>query len=366
MSHMKRAVELARMALGSVSPNPAVGAVLVKDGKVVGEGHTQPPGQDHAEIVALRQAGTKARGATLYVSLEPCNHHGRTPPCTEAIVRAGVAEVRFAITDPNPKVDGKGAAKLREAGVQVSEGEEAEAARQVVEAYAKHVATGRPFLTAKYAMSLDGKLATKTGESWWLTGTPARRYAHQLRSESDVVMVGVGTVLTDDPMLTARDEADKPLPRQPLRVIVDSHGRIPLTAKVVADGPSTGSGQARTVVAVADADEGTVKRLNERGVEVVRFLGPRGLVALDELMAYLGGKEVTSVLAEGGARLLGGLFDERQVDKVVAFVAPIVVGGHAAPSPVEGDGVERLADALRLTRVTMRQVGDDTVITGYC
>jgi diaminohydroxyphosphoribosylaminopyrimidine deaminase/5-amino-6-(5-phosphoribosylamino)uracil reductase len=347
------------MALGGVSPNPAVGAVLVKDGKVVGEGHTRPPGQDHAEVVALKQAGEKARGATLYVSLEPCNHFGRTPPCTEAIIGAGVAEVRYAIKDPNPKVDGKGAARLREAGVQVSEGEEAEAARDVIEAYAKHVTGGRPFVTAKYAMSLDGKLATKTGESWWLTGTPARRYAHQLRAESDAVMVGVGTVLTDNPMLTARDEADKPLPRQPLRVVVDSHGRIPLTARVVADG-------GKTLIAVADAAEGTVKRLNERGVEVVRFLGPRGLVALDELMAYLGGKGVTSVLTEGGARLLGGLFDERLVDKVVAFVAPIVVGGHAAPSPVEGDGVEKLADALRLTRVTMRQVGDDTVITGYC
>jgi diaminohydroxyphosphoribosylaminopyrimidine deaminase/5-amino-6-(5-phosphoribosylamino)uracil reductase len=359
MPYMKRAVELARMALGGVSPNPAVGAVLVKDGKVVGEGHTRPPGQDHAEVVALKQAGEKARGATLYVSLEPCNHFGRTPPCTEAIIGAGVAEVRYAIKDPNPKVDGKGAARLREAGVQVSEGEEAEAARDVIEAYAKHVTGGRPFVTAKYAMSLDGKLATKTGESWWLTGTPARRYAHQLRAESDAVMVGVGTVLTDNPMLTARDEADKPLPRQPLRVVVDSHGRIPLTARVVADG-------GKTLIAVADAAEGTVKRLNERGVEVVRFLGPRGLVALDELMAYLGGKGVTSVLTEGGARLLGGLFDERLVDKVVAFVAPIVVGGHAAPSPVEGDGVEKLADALRLTRVTMRQVGDDTVITGYC
>jgi diaminohydroxyphosphoribosylaminopyrimidine deaminase/5-amino-6-(5-phosphoribosylamino)uracil reductase len=359
MSHMQRAVELARTALGGVSPNPAVGAVVVKDGKVVGEGYTQPPGKDHAEIVALKQAGANARGAVLYASLEPCNHFGRTPPCTEAIISAGVAEVRYAIKDPNPKVDGKGAVRLREAGVKVSEDEEAEAARDVIEAYAKHVASGRPFVTAKYAMSLDGKLATKTGESWWLTGTPARRYAHQLRAESDVVMVGVGTVLADNPMLTARDEADKPLPRQPLRVIVDSHGRIPLTAKVVADG-------GKTVVAVADADEGTVKRLNERGVEVVRFLGPRGLVALDELMAYLGGKGVTSVLTEGGARLLGGLFDERLVDKVVAFVAPIVVGGHAAPSPVEGDGVEKLADALRLTRVTMRQVGDDTVITGYC
>jgi diaminohydroxyphosphoribosylaminopyrimidine deaminase/5-amino-6-(5-phosphoribosylamino)uracil reductase len=359
MPYMKRAVELARMALGGVSPNPAVGAVLVKDGKVVGEGHTRPPGQDHAEVVALKQAGEKARGATLYVSLEPCNHFGRTPPCTEAIIGAGVAEVRYAIKDPNPKVDGKGAARLREAGVQVSEGEEAEAARDVIEAYAKHVTGGRPFVTAKYAMSLDGKLATKTGESWWLTGTPARRYAHQLRAESDAVMVGVGTVLTDNPMLTARDEADKPLPRQPLRVVVDSHWRIPLTARVVADG-------GKTLIAVADAAEGTVKRLNERGVEVVRFLGPRGLVALDELMAYLGGKGVTSVLTEGGARLLGGLFDERLVDKVVAFVAPIVVGGHAAPSPVEGDGVEKLADALRLTRVTMRQVGDDTVITGYC
>ena len=222
-----------------MSPNPPVGAVLVRDGEVVGEGYTQPPGQAHAEIVAIRQAGPRARGATLYTTLEPCNHQGRTGPCSEAIIEAGVVEVHSAVTDPNPHVKGGGLSRLSEAGIAVSTGEMAGEASRLIEAYAKLVKTGRPFVTAKFAMSLDGKIATRTGSSQWITGEEARAYGHRLRAASDAVMVGINTVLADDPRLTARDGSGAALDRQPLRVVVDSRGRIPREARMLGEPGST-------------------------------------------------------------------------------------------------------------------------------
>ena len=236
---MGLALSLALKAVGSVSPNPPVGAVLVRDGEVVGEGYTQPPGQAHAEIVAIRQAGPRARGATLYTTLEPCNHQGRTGPCSEAIIEAGVVEVHSAVTDPNPRVKGGGLSRLSEAGIAVSTGEMAGEASRLIEAYAKHVTTGTPFVTAKFAMSLDGKIATRTGSSQWITGEEARAYAHRLRAASDAVMVGINTVLADDPRLTARDGSGAALGRQPLRVVVDSRGRIPREARMLGEPGST-------------------------------------------------------------------------------------------------------------------------------
>ena len=227
MDYMKLALSLARRTLGSVSPNPAVGAVIVRDGEIVGEGWTQPPGQAHAEIEALRQAGDGASGAMLYVTLEPCNHFGRTPPCTQAIMDAGIAEVHIAATDPNPHVTGGGMARLNDEGIKTLIGERENEARQVIEAFTKHAVTGIPFVTAKFAMSLDGKIATRTGDSKWITGEESRRYVHQLRAESDAIMIGINTVLADNPQLTARDDNGTPIKRQPLRVIVDSGGRLP-------------------------------------------------------------------------------------------------------------------------------------------
>ena len=223
---MERALELARSVLGGVSPNPAVGAVLVKDGRVVGEGATQPPGDAHAEVVALQAAGAEARGATLYVTLEPCAHHGRTPPCADALVAAGIAGVRVAVRDPDPRTDGKGIARLETSGINVEAGDGADAAAEVIEAFARHVRTGKPFVTAKFAMSLDGRIATRTGASRWITGEEARVRAHLLRAQADAVMVGIGTALADDPRLTVRDV---PLrnERQPLRVVVDTDS-VPL------------------------------------------------------------------------------------------------------------------------------------------
>ena len=360
MSHMERALALARLALGSVSPNPAVGAVVVNDGVVVGEGSTQPPGQAHAEIVALNNAGRKAAGAALYTTLEPCNHHGRTPPCTEAIIEAGIAEVHAATADPNPSVAGSGLARLREAGIRATVGEGEDQARKVVEAYLKYTATGSPFVTAKFAMSLDGKIATHAGDSKWISGEESRRYAHEMRAISDAVVVGINTVLIDDPRLTARDGGGQPLDRQPLRVVVDSRGRLPAEASVLSE-------PGQTLVAVASADSSTQDRLGGLGAEVESVPAGDGSVELEELLLRLGrDRTITSVLVEGGSTLLGSLFDRGLVDKVVAFVAPTIIGGRQAPTAVGGVGVGNMAAALRLNHVEVLHLGSDLAVVGYC
>ena len=359
MSHMERALEMARRAIGTVSPNPAVGAVVVSEGAVVGEGHTQPPGGPHAEVEALRRAGSRAAGAVMYTTLEPHAHHGRTPPCTQAIIDAGIAEVRSAVTDPNPRVNGAGFARLRDAGVTVRVGECAEHAHELIEAYAKHVVTGLPFVTAKFASSLDGKIATTTGDSRWITSAEARAYAHDLRAASDAVMVGIGTALADDPQLTARDEHGKPLARQPTRVVLDSAARLPTTARMLAE-------PGDTVVAVARAPDARRRALERAGARVVQAPSADGAVDLGALLAELGRGDTTSVLVEGGGVLLGSLFDAGLVDKVVAFVAPTIIGGAEAPSSVAGAGAQRIADAVRLSRVRTLHLGRDVTIVGYC
>ncbi len=359
MDYMQRALGLARRALGSVSPNPAVGAVLVRDGVVVGEGWTQPPGQAHAEIVALRQAGPRASGATLYVTLEPCDHYGRTPPCSLAIIQAGVAEVHASMLDPNPLVAGKGLERLRAAGIAVHVGEGELEARETMEAYLKWIVTRFPFVTAKFAMSLDGKIATTSGDSRWITGPESRRYVHELRAASDAILVGVNTVLADDPQLTARDEQGQALPRQPLRVVLDSHARTPPTARMLREA-------GRTLIAVARPDPAAALALAGAGAEIEPAPADDGTVAVGGLLQRLGQRQVTSVLVEGGGTVLGTLFDQRLVDKVVAFVAPIIIGGGRSPTPVAGAGVERIADALRLKDVRVRQFGQDVAIIGYC
>ena len=368
--HMGLALSLAERAAGSVSPNPPVGAVLVRDGEVVGEGYTQPPGKAHAEIVAIRQAGELARGATLYTTLEPCNHQGRTGPCSEAIIEAGVAAVHSAVTDPNPHVKGRGLSRLSEAGIAVSTGEMAGEASRLIEAYSKLVKTGTPFVTAKFAMSLDGKIATRTGSSQWVTGEEARAYAHRLRAASDAVMVGINTVLADDPRLTARDESGAAAGRQPLRVVVDSRGRMPAAARMLGE---PGATLVVTASAEGVGDRGWIpasagKTIDgeSRSVETVVLPGEDGLVDLEGLMSYLGEREVASVVVEGGGALLGSLFDGGLIDKVCAFVAPVVVGGAGAPSPVAGEGVELIGDALRLRDVDVLRLGEDVAVVGYC
>ncbi len=359
--YMGRALDLARQALGRTSPNPAVGAVLVKGGAVRGEGCTQPPGSWHAEIMALAQAGAEARGATLYVTLEPCCHHGRTPPCTEAIIAAGVAEVHIALLDPNPLVQGRGWTALEEAGIRVLLGEHQDEAAALNEAFVKHITTGLPFVTAKFAASLDGKIATRTGDSKWITGGEARRRVHQVRDMVDAVMVGVNTILTDDPQLTVRLDClpgDRP-ERQPLRVILDSRGRTPPEARTLRE-------PGRVLLATTSAIEPARARALERsGAEILLLPAREGLVDLTALMKELGQREVTSLLAEGGGTLLASLLENGLVDKVMAFLAPVLIGGREALTPLEGQGTPTMAQALRLRRTTVEVLGEDVLISGY-
>ena len=361
---MARAVGLARDALGSTSPNPAVGAVLVRDGQVVGQGATQPPGQAHAEVVALGEARELARGSTLYVTLEPCCHWGRTPPCTRAIVEAGVSEVVAAVPDPNPVVVGSGMAELRKAGIAVTllhDGLEAcSEIRELYEGFAKHISTGLPFVLAKFAMSLDGKIATHTGDSKWVTGPEARSLVQQMRRETDAVMVGIKTILADDPALTARDGAGRPLARQPLRVALDSHCRMPVESQLLHQPGHT------VVYTTSAAPPASVRGLQETGAEVITLDATAiGQVCPEEALADLGRRGIVNLLVEGGGLTLGSLFDGGLVDKVCAFVAPVIIGGIGAASPVEGEGAEMMAHTHRLADASMRQVGVDWLITGY-
>ena len=360
MDYMDRALLLARLALVHSSPNPAVGAVIVKDDVIVGEGYTQPPGSAHAEIVALQQAGEKAKGATMYVTLEPCCHQGRTPPCTKAIIAAGIAAVNISIIDPSLRVCGRGKAELEEAGIKTFVGDHEESAQELNEAYIKCTHTGLPFVIGKFAMSLDGKIATKTGESRWISGEQSRRYVHTLRSQIDAIMVGVDTVIRDDPQLTARAGlAGGRVEKQPLRVIVDSRGRTPPTAKVF-------QVPGKTLVAMTKgADPDKIKALTEAGAEVVELPAKGGMVNLEELLKLLGQRQIVSMMVEGGAAVFGSLFEERLVDKVLVFVAPIVIGGHGAKNPVEGKGVEKLSQATGIERVRVETVGSDVLISGY-
>jgi len=359
--YMECAISLAKLAVGYASPNPAVGAVAVKEGLIVGMGYTQPPGSDHAEIVALRQAGDKAKGATMYVTLEPCCHHGRTPPCTKAIIEAGISEVHVAMVDPNPVVSGRGVSELEKAGIRIYVGELEEQSSEINEAYVKYITTGLPFVIAKFAMSLDGKIATKTGQSEWISNEQARRYVHVLRHGVDAIMVGVNTAIVDNPRLVAACCCGKGgrAKKQPLRLVVDSKGRIPVGAQLFKQPGKT------LVVTVKPFDPGRCKELAEVGAEVLELPQEGGLVDLRALFKALGDREVLSVLVEGGSRVLGSLFDSRSVDKVLAFISPIIIGGDEATTAVGGNGVGNLVEALRLSRVNVESFGDNILVSGY-
>jgi len=361
MDYMEHALSLAKLALGQVSPNPAVGAIVVKDGVVIGQGYTQPPGSWHAEVLALKQVGEEARGGVMYVSLEPCCHYGRTPPCTQAIIAAGITEVHMAMLDPNPLVSVRGKDELEREGIRTYVGEHEEEAKEINEAYTKFITTGMPFITAKFAVSLDGKIATKSGDSKWISGSEARKYVHYLRYTADAVMAGVNTVLVDDPRLTARVCGGKggTVRKQPLRVIVDGRGRTPLTARLFRQ-------PGKALLALGRLVTPDEKRaFAQVGAELVELPSEGGQVDLKGLLKALGEREITSVLVEGGGILLGSLFDYGLVDKVVAFVAPIIIGGKEAKTAVGGEGVSRVADSLKLKRIKVEKFGDDLMVSGY-
>jgi diaminohydroxyphosphoribosylaminopyrimidine deaminase/5-amino-6-(5-phosphoribosylamino)uracil reductase len=361
MNYMGQALSLARLALGQASPNPAVGAVVVKKGTVVGQGYTQPPGSHHAEVIALKQAGEAARGSVMYVTLEPCAHYGRTPPCTEAIVSAGIKRVHMAMLDPNPIVSGRGKDQLEQKGIKTYLGEDAEEAKELNEAYIKFITTGLPFVTAKFAISLDGKIATRKGNSRWISGPESRKYVHCLRHTSDAIMAGANTVIADDPHLTTRCSGGKggTTHKQPLRVIVDGEGRTPLTARVFNE-------PGQTLLALGRAAKPKERAAFTRaGAEVVELSAAKGQVDLGKLMEELGKRQITSVLVEGGGILLGSLFDQGLVDKVIAFIAPVIIGGAEAKTAVAGRGVDKVAESFRLEEMKVAKLGDDLMVSGY-
>jgi diaminohydroxyphosphoribosylaminopyrimidine deaminase/5-amino-6-(5-phosphoribosylamino)uracil reductase len=351
-AYIGRALALAERGRGLVSPNPLVGAVVVSaSGAVVGEGWHEGPGTAHAEVVALREAGDAARGATLYTSLEPCAHTGRTPPCVEAIVAAGVAAVISAMRDPNPIVDGRGFAELERAGIEVRYGVLREEAARQNEAFVKHVRTGLPFVTWKMAASLDGKVAARDGSSRWITGEPARADVHRLRAWSDAIVVGAGTALVDDPSLTVREPGYRGRP--PLRVLVDARGRVPATGDLFDEAAPT---------LVATTDLAPPERRDEwqsAGAEVAVFSAEGDGVPIGELVTLLGKRDVQGVLLEGGPTLAFAAIEDGVVDKVVVYLAPTLIGGEDAPTVLGGRGFAPIANAARLRIRSFDAIGED-------
>lgn len=352
---MRIALEEATKGLGRTSPNPAVGAVLVKGGRIIARGFTQPAGQAHAEVMALRAAGPRARGADLYTTLEPCNHYGRTPPCTLAILEAGVRRVISASWDPNPKVNGKGIAKLRRHGVEVLTGVLEEEADHLNRAFFKAIGTGLPYVTLKAAATLDGKLATATGDSRWVTGEPARAWVHQLRNRVDVILVGANTVRLDDPQLTTRLSGGGG--RDAVRVVVDSHLSLKPKHTIF-----TQRSTSKTVLATLEDPEGRkARRFTEQGVEVWHVREKRGRVDLKALLARLAQQGLNHVLVEGGAEIYGSFLRERLADELALFLAPKLVGSQGLSWSGEL-GVKRMSDALALKNVTFERLGEDLLL----
>jgi diaminohydroxyphosphoribosylaminopyrimidine deaminase/5-amino-6-(5-phosphoribosylamino)uracil reductase len=356
---MALALKLAAKAAGYTSPNPMVGAVVVKDGRMVGQGYHHSYGQPHAEVEAMRQAGPKARGATLYVTLEPCNHQGKTPPCTEAILAAGICRVVIANPDPNPRVTGGGAEFLREKGLIVDLGLMAEVGCTLNESFFKAVTTGLPFVIAKAAASLDGKIATRSNDSHWITGAKARVWVHRLRHQVDAILVGVGTVMADDPQLTTRLPSGKG--QDPTRIVLDSSLRLPLSAQVL-----TQESTALTwIVCTNAAPPEKMAAIQSLGAEVILAPAQNHRVDLTALLALLGKRRINSLLVEGGAEVHGAFFDARLVDKFHLFLAPKFIGGRQAPGILGGQGITNLQQAPLARDLSIRRFGPDILISGY-
>lgn len=354
---MTQALGLARRAEGKTAPNPLVGAVVVNRGRVVGSGYHKRAGSAHAEAAALRSAGARARGGTLFVTLEPCDHHGRTPPCTEALIRSGIARVVIGARDPNPISNGRGLKRLRGAGIQVRLGLLSREARALNLPFEKAMTRKLPMVIAKVGQSLDGKLATVSGESRWITSVAARRLGHVLRGSADAIVVGINTVLKDDPRLSARGVGAAS--GKPAKVILDSHLRIPLKARCL-----QASSAALVIIATVSTNAKKRQALERKGAEVWVFKSVRGRVPLTTLFKQLAARGLQMVLIEGGGEVLASAFAERLVDRVVWCVAPILIGGRTAPTSVAGSGVRRLSQAVRIRDIQVRRVGGDVCIEG--
>jgi diaminohydroxyphosphoribosylaminopyrimidine deaminase / 5-amino-6-(5-phosphoribosylamino)uracil reductase len=355
--HLSRAVELAAAARGHTSPNPLVGAVVVKNGRTIGEGYHHAAGEPHAEREALDACSEDPSGATLYVSLEPCAHHGRTPPCTEAIVAAGIARVVVASDDPTGKANGRGLGILRDEGVDVAvlDGDVGAAARLINQPFRKHAKTGRPLIVWKAAMTLDGKVATARGDSKWISGEASRARAHRWRAECDAVACGIGTALADDPLLTARVEG---VARQPTRVVFDSEARLPVTSNLVRSAHDV------PVVLVCSraASRTATEALAAAGVEIVRARGDTEAARVTDALQELGARDIQSVLLEGGPHLAGAFLDAGEVDEARVFIAPLLAGGARSRAALEGGGVEMIDDAPRALSQTVEAIDGDVLI----
>jgi diaminohydroxyphosphoribosylaminopyrimidine deaminase/5-amino-6-(5-phosphoribosylamino)uracil reductase len=353
---MRRALRLAEKGRGRTSPNPMVGAVLVKDGRVVGEGYHAKAGEDHAEIIALKQAREGAEGATLYLNLEPCAHYGRTPPCAPAVIEAKVKRAVIGMKDPNPLVSGGGLESLKRAGLDADVGILEKECQRLNEAYCKYIVEKKPFVILKVAATLDGKIATRKGDSKWISGEASRKFVHRIRDQVDGVVVGIGTVLKDDPQLTARIKKG----RDPYRIILDSQLRIPEGAKVIGDSPS------KTIIATTElASRDKIERWEKKGVRTLVIDSKQGRVDLEPLLSNLGKMEMMSLLVEGGSQINGSFLDEGLIDKILFFFSPKLIGDGQAIGIFGGDGKATLEEAIHLNDLRWRKIGEDILIEGY-
>lgn len=355
--YMQIALDLAKKGKGWTSPNPLVGAVIVKEGRVIGQGYHETYGQPHAEVNAMASAKEDVAGATLYVTLEPCSHFGKTPPCSDLVIDKKLQRVVVGAFDPNPLVAGKGIERLRNAGIEVVVGVLENECQRLNEVFMKYIITKEPFVVMKTAMSLDGKIATVTGESQWISGEASRRQVHNLRHELSGIMVGVETVIRDDPQLTARNANSK----NPIRIVVDSQLRIPVESTILSQ-----QNKVKTIVATTErVDKKRIKTLKNMGIEIVVTKEKSGRVDLRALMSTLGAMGIDSILLEGGATLNFSALEEGIVDKIQVYIAPKIIGGKNAKTAVEGAGIADLKEVFQLKRMTAGMVGEDLVVEGY-
>jgi diaminohydroxyphosphoribosylaminopyrimidine deaminase/5-amino-6-(5-phosphoribosylamino)uracil reductase len=353
---MQRALELARQGEGRTAPNPPVGAVIVRHDRVIGEGFHPAAGEPHAEIFALRQAGASAAGATLYATLEPCCHQGKTPPCADALIAAGIEQVFVGVEDPNPQVAGRGIERLRRAGISVEVGLLEAECRRLIAAFTKHLATGRPLTFYKTAMTLDGNTAAASGDAGWISGEQSRRRVHQLRDRVEAIMIGIGTLLQDDPQLTTRLSGDGG--RDPLRVVIDSHLRTPPESRLLHQNSNAG-----TLIATISDDGQRCASLERAGAEVFRCRAENGRVSLDDVWTELGRRGVQQLLLEGGAQLAGAALHQGLIDRMLVFVAPKLLGGRSS-SVFGGNACATIAEAIRLHNLSCEPLGEDFLVTG--
>ena len=352
---MHLALEASKKSLGICNPNPPVGAVIVKDGEVISTGWTDIPGFDHAEKMAIQNCKTDLSGASLYVTLEPCCHYGRTPPCTDLIINSGITQIFISVKDPDNRVNGRGVQALLDAGLKVEIGENEMESKKIMEAHFKFSRTAIPFVTVKFAMSLDGKISTKSGQSKWITNDKSRDYVHFLRSINDGVMVGSNTAIVDNPTLTSRGRHAPLSGRQPLRIVLDSSLKIPTDSNIF-------NSESKTFVATAQSTQ--LKNISKQHI-IKKFGINEGKLNLDEILKTLGEMDIKSILVEGGNQLIGDFFDKNLVDKIEAFIAPKIIGGEFSKSPIGGEGAITMKDVQNLSNVSITEFDDDILITGY-